>query len=219
MTPDVERRLFVFVLSTYSKNLLATSLAVIWTFAATSDAAVSVIIQPGYDESSVVWTISWDSLEGNTAFETSDLGFLDPETGLPESGILIRYRQVGWQGVGDPFKSIYSQGDDYAWVDGYYGISSSPEGWGLCPDNDEGLTADDFYMFNRNLGLNDPFPTSGSFFLTVPGSDIANYNLGNYNVNPNISIVVKSEPIPEVHTSALMSAGLFAGLLVRRRKP
>lgn len=124
-----------------------------------------------------------------------DLGFMDPATGEPLGNYLVYYRQAGWRDVGDYLKEIYDRGGDYAFVDGWYGVTADSAGWLVCAA-DDGLY-DAIYIARWGLPYDGPFPETGSFALTVPGAHIGNYNPGTYTSNPNVTITVTTTPVPE----------------------
>ena len=180
---------------------------------ASLQAAVSVTIQPGQDGSSVVWSVTWNSLEGNFAFPVIDLGFIEPSTGQYHGNYLEYQRQVGWDNVGNYLGPYFTGAGDYAYVDGWYGVESDTSGWLICPAGSTGVELERFYFGNRDLGYEAPFPTSGAFTLTLPGGKISDYNPGTYTSNPNVTITV----IPEPASLTLLGLGLTMAFTSRRR--
>ena len=180
------------------------------------EAAVVVTIQPGQNLQSVVWSVSWDSLNGVIRNNVVDLGFIEPLKDEFHGNYLEYHRQVGWFYVGNFMGDYFQDGGDYAYVDGWYSVTSDTPGWLICPFGDLGSDPDNVFFGNNYFGYDDPFPTSGAFMLTIPGGRITDYNPGVYTSNPNVTVTVTTTPIPE--PTGLSLFGVAATLLCHRRQ-
>ena len=204
-------------------------------FTSVSMADVMVLIQPSADLHDIVWTVSWDSLAGNDAPDASwHWESMNPADGadvLDSSGDFFPawgdFRlQQAWNDVGDPFGPAYSGGFYKGFGDGFGGVVGSGD-WGVGPDDDHlnatgtapDVNGDDLWIFSTVLTTGDVFPTSGSFVLTVPGAHLANYNVGVYNHNPYVTIIVTDTPhVPEPGTLVLFGVAALGAYVIRRRR-
>lgn len=203
------------------KRLLCTAIASLllaFLIAGRANSAVLVTIQPSADLGSIVWEVSWDSLAEWT--QTSrDFNSMDPASG---SGSAWRpwgtaRSAVFIPDVGSPFKPIYDVSGTLAFGDGVGGVFSTPSGWGVSPDYD-GSGNDDFFIFSTVLSGGGNLPEHGSFVLTIPGAYLANYNIGTYTVNPDVTIHVTDVPYRITEPGSLVLLGLgLAGLAFARR--
>jgi len=180
------------------------------------EAAVVVTIQPGEDLQSVVWSVTWDSLNGVARNNVVDLGFIEPLEDEFHGNYLEYHRQVGWSSAGNFLGDYFQDGGDYAYVDGWYSVTSDTPGWLICPFGHAGISPDNVFFGNNYFGYDDPFPTSGAFQLTIPGGRITDYNPGVYTRNPNVTVTVTHTPIPE--PAGLGLFGVAAALLCHRRQ-
>ena len=180
------------------------------------EAAVVVMIQPGQDLQSVVWSVNWNSLNGVIRNNVVDLGFIEPLKDQFHGSYLEYHRQVGWFYVGNFLGDYFQDGGDFAYVDGWYSVTSDTPGWLICPFGDLGSDPDNVFFGNDDFGYDDPFPTSGAFMLTIPGGRITDYNPGVYANNPNVMVTVTTTSIPEPTGLGLL--GIAAILLSHRRQ-
>jgi hypothetical protein len=180
------------------------------------EAAVVVTIQPGQDLQSVVWSVTWNSLDGVIRNNVVDLGFIEPLKDEFHGNYLEYHRQVGWFYVGNFLGDYFQDGGDFAYVDRWYSVTSDTPGWLICPFGDLGSAPDNVFFGNNYFGYNDPFPTSGAFKLTIPGGRITDYNPGVYASNPNVTVTVTTTPVPE--PAGLGLFGVAATLLCHRRQ-
>ncbi len=207
------------------KQLAAAALLVLGVGSA-AQADVIVLIQPSADLNDIVWTVSWDSLDG--AFTGSSFSW---DAMNPADGTLAATTPWGssrlqtvWGNVGSPFGGAYITGASRGFGDASGAVASSPGGWGVGPDNDGPGSGNELYIFSTVLTIGDAFPTSGSFVLTVPGAYLANYNIGVYNNNSNATITVTdtphsgADPIPEPATLTLLGLATLGGGIYRRRR-
>lgn len=179
------------------------------------EAAVAMTIQPGQNLQSVVWSVTWNSLNGVIRDNVVDLGFIEPLTDTFHGDYLEYHRQVGWFSAGNFMGDYFEDGGDYAYVDGWYSVTSDTPGWLICPFGNPGSAPDYVSFGNNTFGYGDPFPTSGAFQLTIPGGRITDYNPGVYTSNPDVTVTVTTDPIPE--PSGLLLLGVAATLLCHRR--
>ena len=180
-----------------------------------AQAGFMVTIQPSSDLNDIVWTVSWDSAPADSFPLTWDA--MDPATGstIATAPWGSDNKWTILDNVGDPFGPAYANaGNAVGFGDGVGGVVSSPGGWGVGPDHDVESAGDDFIMFNTQLNNADPWPSTGSFVLTVPGANLSNYNIGTYTNNSEITIVVTDTPfsavVPEPSTFALLGIGGIA---------
>jgi hypothetical protein len=180
------------------------------------EGAVVVTIQPGQDLQSVVWSVTWNSLVGVNRNNVVDLGFIEPLKDQFHDNYLEYHRQVGWFSVGNFLGDYFQDGGDFAYVDGWYSVTSDTPGWLICPFGNLGSARDNVFFGNNYFGYNDPFPTSGAFELTIPGGRITDYNPGIYTSNPNVTVTVSTTPVPE--PTGLSLFGIAASLLCHLRQ-
>jgi hypothetical protein len=208
------------------KRLIAAALLSLGMLS-NAQAGVIVTIQPSADLNDIVWTVSWDSLAGNVVSPTGTYNWdaMDPATGavIATAPWGSNVRQIAFVSIGDPFGVAYNNGGQQGFGDGVGGVSSSPADWGVGPNNNGVGTGDYLLIFNTLLNTTDPFPTSGSFVLTVPGANLSNYNIGTHTNDPNVSITVTDTPfsaVPEPSSLILLGIGCcsLCGYGLRRKR-
>lgn len=171
-----------------TQHTRAISVLVILLGAMVAPSSAQLIVDIAPVGGNIVFTVSWSSVPGvfNGTWPS-----MDPATGAetnPSPWGTVESAQ--WDDVGDAFDVYNLSSALRAFGDTVDSVVSSPNGWGVIPDDDGVGTADDFLIFNTGGSI----PSSGAFTLTVPGANIDKYNIGVHVNNPNATLTVVPEP-------------------------
>lgn len=169
------------------KNLIFTIVSLVPVMC---HANFAMTVQPNSGSNQLIIQVSWSSLNGGLVSKSSFSAF-NPTTGnLLEEDKWVEVAYVNYELVYDNATNFHNS--DIGVGDGFQGVKSYPEGYGVASD-DYGNIGDDFYLFRTGEGA---IPTSGvvTFVIPVAGQPLANFNIGAESQHLNFILTVTNNP-------------------------